>query len=549
MKRLCVLILAPLFSASALFSADDISGRYRAEIKSPSGGSMSLTGYLVLRDSVVEGSFGPTPAKAVPISEGRAVEGKISFVIPPLDNSRFLLERFDGGFIGTIAEGTGLKSPFKAITLTRLGPLGLSDLIRPLPNEGEHRSPRLLQLRNDLAGDRDAKLAEFWDEIGRAGTPIVEKANEESTLVSFVWRGRPEDKNVLVLWMPFAAHQPARFFMQRIPDTDLWFLTLSVPVGSRFAYRLSPNDPAATNPPGAVARKAMMDPLNRRGGRVDLSRPASTVDRIAVEPMRLSVQEHTLKSEVLRQDRKVLVYVPAGYVPAEQRSQRETLSTLYLFDGEDRDGTVFATRAVETLLAAGRIPPLIVVRVINPDQAARQTQLACHEPFLRFMSDELVPFIRARYKVSVSPQRTAIGGYSLGGLAAAFAGLRRPDVFGLVISQSGSFWWEPTGREWAEPNWIARQFLATSKLPLRFYLEAGLFELDLTGKGGSALLPNRHLRDVLLAKGYDVQYREFPGGHESVNWGESFPQALQAVFGSLSGSQGRVDPVPPRKHR
>lgn len=135
------------------------------------------------------------------------------------------------------------------------------------------------------------------------------------------------------------------------------------------------------------------------------------------------------------------------------------------------------------------------------------------------------------------------------GLAAAFAGLRRPDVFGLVISQSGSFWWEPTGREWAEPNWIARQFLATSKLPLRFYLEAGLFELDLTGKGGSALLPNRHLRDVLLAKGYDVQYREFPGGHESVNWGESFPQALQAVFGSLSGSQGRVDPVPPRKHR
>jgi hypothetical protein len=37
---------------------------------------------------------------------------------------------------------------------------------------------------------------------------------------------------------------------------------------------------------------------------------------------------------------------------------------------------------------------------------------------------------------------------------------------------------------------------------------------------------NRHLRDVLLAKGHEVHYQEFPGGHDLVNWRASFPDAV-----------------------
>jgi enterochelin esterase-like enzyme len=37
--------------------------------------------------------------------------------------------------------------------------------------------------------------------------------------------------------------------------------------------------------------------------------------------------------------------------------------------------------------------------------------------------------------------------------------------------------------------------------------------LDETNRMG-----NRHLRDVLLAKGYDVTYREVGAGHDLVHW-------------------------------
>jgi enterochelin esterase-like enzyme len=65
--------------------------------------------------------------------------------------------------------------------------------------------------------------------------------------------------------------------------------------------------------------------------------------------------------------------------------------------------------------------------------------------FSRFLRSELVPFIAARYRVSPEPARTVLGGQSLGGLAAMCAGLAHPEAFGLLLVQSGSFWWKPTG--------------------------------------------------------------------------------------------------------
>lgn len=202
--------------------------------------------------------------------------------------------------------------------------------------------------------------------------------------------------------------------------------------------------------------------------------------------------------------------------------------SIYLFDGEDTDGLVFASWTFENLIAGKKIPP-VVVRIVNPNQAAR-TLLAGHDSFFNFLSEELVPYVRANYNVSAKPGKTAISGYSLGGLAAAYAGLRHSDKFGLILSQSGSYWYEPTRDETAEPNWLAQKFIAGPKLPLRFYLDAGLFEVDLSGKGSGILLPNRHFRDVLRAKGYEVTYQEFPGGHDYINWRGTLADGLVALF-------------------
>jgi hypothetical protein len=51
-----------------------------------------------------------------------------------------------------------------------------------------------------------------------------------------------------------------------------------------------------------------------------------------------------------------------------------------------------------------------------------------------------------------------------------------------------------------ETGWLAKEFRAP-KLPLRFWMDAGVFEVDSNGAGAGILEPSRHMRDVLLARG------------------------------------------------
>jgi enterochelin esterase family protein len=101
--------------------------------------------------------------------------------------------------------------------------------------------------------------------------------------------------------------------------------------------------------------------------------------------------------------------------------------------------------------------------------------------------------IRRSYHVTSNPHWVTISGSSYGGLAATYAGLKHPETFGNVLSQSGSYWWTPptdpairfsSGLD-ADPNYVAQLFVANPKLPLRFYLDAGSMELDMSGHGGS----------------------------------------------------------------
>ena len=127
-------------------------------------------------------------------------------------------------------------------------------------------------------------------------------------------------------------------------------------------------------------------------------------------------------------------------------------------------------------------------------------------------------------------------GSSLGGLAASFTALRHADIFGNVLSQSGVYSGNPTNEnsaDWEKSEWLTKQFVTSPKLPVRFYLEAGLLEsVCVPGLGTvSSLAANRHLRDVLLAKGYSVQYREFNGGHDYINWRGTFADGLLLLLG------------------
>jgi enterochelin esterase-like enzyme len=413
-------------------------------------------------------------------------------------------------------------------------------------------SPRLSALRKEIATSGPAALERFWRRLAEEGTPLVEpvEGKENERLVTFVWRGGDETRNVLVVVSPSdlgseEGIEGAR--LSRIPGTDVWFKSRRMGADARFGYAFSVNDPLVTKitEEEEEARWAALkpDPLNPRKALEPLASlaelPAARpqpwiVPRPDVPQGRLA--ESTFRSDQLGNERIVRVYTPPGYDP-----DGKPYGLLVVLDGRTYTSDVPGPTILDNLLAAGRIPPLVAVFVANPSAEARVRELSCHPSFAEFLARELLPWVRRGYRVTADPARTAIAGSSLGGLAVACAAVKHPEVFGNVLSLSGSFYWRPPYE--AEPEWLTRQIATGPKPPVRFYLEAGLMENN-PREGVSLLAANRHLRTVLQARGTAVEYREFNGGHSILNWRGSFADGVLALFG-IQGTAPETPPRPP----
>jgi enterochelin esterase family protein len=226
------------------------------------------------------------------------------------------------------------------------------------------------------------------------------------------------------------------------------------------------------------------------------------------------------RSKMLGNARLIQVYTPPGYQP-----KGEPYDLLIFFGGHSYTVEIPTPVILDNLLAAKRIRPAVAVFVANPGLDARNVELSCHLPFVDFLVQELLPWVHGKYNVTNDPRRTTAVGFSLGGLTAAYAAIQKPEVFGNVISQSGSFFWKPADDP--EFEWLTRQIAAGPRTPARFYVEAGSLENGPKTGGPSLLIANRHLRDVLTARGYEVMYREYSGDHQSVNWRGTLADGLQ----------------------
>jgi enterochelin esterase-like enzyme len=429
--------------------------------------------------------------------------------------------------------------------------LSFEERMKSQPQQDRYTSPAIETLRTQIAAG-DKSTESFWQRVAQSGTPLIEpiEGDDRRTRVTFLWRATPQTRNVTVLGS-FMTGPPSDYAMTRLDDTDVWYITVRLPSGSRFAYSLSPNDPQAFGPPRAAQRAATVqgDPLNPR--RWGCSQPSATrhdcqsmVELPGAPPQPWivpndsipagKVHKHKIVSNLLKNERNLSVYTPPGY-----GANGKSHALLVLFDEGAYLNNVPTPVILDNLIAAGKIPPMVAVLIANPSQETRNKELPPNPQFADFLATELLPWVHAHYSVTSDPKLTTVGGSSFGGIAATYAGLRHPQIFGNVLCQSGSFWWAPEriGPDvdaTTETGWLAKEFIKSPKLPLRFWMDAGVFEVDARGNGGAILEPSRHMRDVLLAKGYEVHYQQLNSGHDYLNWRGTLADGLIALVGTDS---------------
>lgn len=167
------------------------------------------------------------------------------------------------------------------------------------------------------------------------------------------------------------------------------------------------------------------------------------------KPFVIGVIEY-LQSEFLQEKRILNIYLPEGY----NKNDTERYDVIYLLDGSADEDFIHVSGIVQfySFPWINRIPKSIVVGIASVDRRRDFTYPTTitsdkeHYPttghsdkFIKFVENELQPFIQERYRTTTS--RTIIG-QSLGGLLATEILFKKPALFNNYLIISPSLWWD-----------------------------------------------------------------------------------------------------------
>lgn len=417
--------------------------------------------------------------------------------------------------------------------MTRRLALPLLALLLAAPLGAQRQQEPSPTLARWLAAVRPGATNAFWDSVETHGTPIIDAIPGDSRhmLAAFVYRSDTA-RNVIiengVAGWTYALNQLAR-----VAGTDVWHITLKLPADIRLGYVFRANDDLV--PWHAEPEQGKRWALNRPDPYSRLRDSLQNIRSVIVGPRAApdewsrsradvphgSVTTDTIRSAALGTGRAISVYVPPG-------NPSRDLPLLVVFDGPVYRGGVRLPVILDNLIAAGKIRPVVAVFV---SQVNRMVELAPNEAFGAFSCGDVIDLARSQFRAGLRATETTVLGSSHGGLAATWTAMRCPDRVGNVIAESPSYWWSPETD--SEPEALTRQVARSERLPLRFWLEVGRFEVDQTNGGAPGQVAvARHMRDVLTAKGYDLAYSEFSGGHEYQSWRVTLPAALEHFLGT-----------------
>jgi enterochelin esterase-like enzyme len=137
-------------------------------------------------------------------------------------------------------------------------------------------------------------------------------------------------------------------------------------------------------------------------------------------------------SAILHRTERIILYLPPGY---EKSSSRYPVLYLVHGSGDVPESWVQAGHAnfiLDNLLAAQRAKPMIVVMPAGhalPFGAPRTGPVSNNELFEQYLTQDVIPFVEAHYRVAPGARFRALAGLSMGGGHTLYTGFRHPELF------------------------------------------------------------------------------------------------------------------------
>ena len=259
------------------------------------------------------------------------------------------------------------------------------------------------------------------------------------------------------------------------------------------------------------------------------------------------VPQGTLSERMVHVSKKVYagmetnywVYLPARYDPSEPAALMIWQDGHLLVGRNDEaicilcPGLVRILEVTDNLLYRGEIPVMVHL-FIQPGtldgQNLRSVQYdSVTDRYPRFLVEELLPEVYAKYNIRRDGYSHAIQGQSSGGIAAFNAGWHYPEQFSRIAVQHGTFTAVAFRNQEPEaaheyPTWVRRE----PKKNLRVWISHGTEDYE--NEWGSWPTQNLQMANSLKFRGYDFRYHLGNGDHHAAIWAAKLPDALRWLW-------------------
>jgi enterochelin esterase family protein len=339
----------------------------------------------------------------------------------------------------------------------------------------------------------------------------------EGLWCTFLWRGEADEAWICQRIVGL----PDRIPLRRLGGTELWYLPLELPEGSRVEYQIEVRR--------GEQYERFNDPLNERlshspmgSSSVCFGAGYETPDWVLPDPeaRQGDLEEIVLPSRALRRDARVTVYLPARF--------RRTASypLLVVHDGGDFLQYASMKTVLDNLIHRLDVASMVVAFTHPENRLEEYPNSAAHA---RFLTHELLPQLESSLPLVGQRSGRCLLGSSFGGVASLSAAYRYPETYGSLVLMSGSFVFTDIGDDHGEGpafdpvvRFMNGYRAQPRRLADRVFLSCGVYE-DL-------IVHNRSMVHVFESTGMQVRYVEARDGHSWENWRDRLRDALSWIY-------------------